>query len=168
MLTNPQDKALLSKYSQVAQKIIYNPQRMREFLGMMGTAEGALTAVQTVVAAIDKLRPVPPEIAPMLGVNVYMLMVDVAQEATDTPADPEVMKGVVQTILSNVQTGQPQGAPAQGMLAQMQDAPGPDETPAHEGAEPADYESNEDAIEGEEPEGAENVVQRMQRRGAPA
>ena len=55
MKLNPADQSLLSKFTTVAKKIIYNPERMKQFLKMLGSKEGAVTAVQTVVAAIDKL-----------------------------------------------------------------------------------------------------------------
>ena len=161
---NPADKATLSKYNSVAQKIIYNPERMRSFLKMMGTKEGAVQAVQTVIAAIDKLKPVPPQLLPMLAVNSYMLMVDVAQEATGHQADPDVMEQVVAQILQTVHGMSQQQPQDQGMLAQMQEqgepageGPGPDESMQHEGAEPAATEQ----AEGSEEDG---MLAQMQRR----
>ena len=171
---NPQDKSTLEKYTKVAKKIIYNPERMKKFLRMMGTKEGAVTAVQTVVAAIDKLKPIPPQILPMLAINAYMIMVDIAQDGTGTKASPQVLNEVIGLILQTAQS-MTQQAPAQGpqgMLAKMQaqepaasrepgDAPGPDETAMHEGAESRSVEMGE----GEEEDG---LLARMQRRGAPA
>lgn len=149
MAMNPQDKTLLEKYTQVAKKIIYEPNRMGKFMKMLGSKEGALTAVQTVVAAIEKIKPVPPQIAPLLGVNAYMLMVDIAQEVTQAKPDPAIIKEVIGSIMSAV--GAP---PDQGMLAQMQGqgapAPQPEPTPA-----PA-------------PEDEAGMLAQMQRRGVPA
>ena len=153
MNLNPADKSLLSKYTTLAKKIIYNPERMKAFLKMMGSKEGAVTAVQTVLSAIDKLKPVPPQILPMLAVNCYMIMVDVAQEGTGQQADPGIMEEVVGMLLETAKgmsaPAQPPGGPApeqppgppaapspgdQGMLAQMQgqgqpSAPAPTEDP---------------------------------------
>lgn len=150
---NPQDKTLLEKYTQVAKKIIYEPNRMGKFMKMLGSKEGALTAVQTVVAAIEKIKPVPPQIAPLLGVNAYMLMVDIAQEVTQAKPDPAIIKEVIGTIVSAV--GAPAPAPqGQGMLAQMQEqgAPAPQPEP---GPAPA-------------PEDEAGMLAQMQRRGVPA
>lgn len=176
MQMNPQDKSLLEKYTRVAKKIIYNPERMKKFLRMMGTKEGAVTAVQTVIAAIDKAKPIPPQILPMLAVNSYMIMVDVAQEGTGIKASPKVLNDVIGLILQTAQgmTQQQQAAPAQpqGMLAQMQEpgeqepageGPGADNTQMHEGAESPTTETAEGAEE--DPPG---MLARMQRRGAPA
>ena len=154
MNLNPADKSLLSKYTTLAKKIIYNPERMKAFLKMMGSKEGAVTAVQTVLSAIDKLKPVPPQILPMLAVNCYMIMVDVAQEGTGQQADPGIMEEVVGMLLETakgmVTQAQPQGAPpapgGPGMLAQMQGQPP---------APPA-----------EDPEAG--MLAQMQRRGVPA
>jgi hypothetical protein len=172
MAMNPEDKMQLQKYTMVAKKIIYDPARMKAFMKMLGSKEGAVTAVHTVVAAIDKLKPVPPQLMPLLGVNAYMLMVDVAQEVTNMKPDPGIMQAVVGTIMSEV-GGQAAPAPQQGMLAQMQgqeqgepagDPSTPDNTPAHENAESPELE----AQEGDEEDPQAGMLANMQRRGAPA
>lgn len=156
MAMNPQDKTLLSKYTMVAKKIIYEPARMKTFMKMLGSKEGALTAVQTVVAAIDKLKPVPPQIMPLLGVNAYMLMVDVAQEVTGMKPNPAIIKEVIGTIMTEV-GGQAAPAPQQGpgMLAQMQEQGEPAAEEAQEAVEPP-------------PEQDPGMLAQMQRRGVPA
>ncbi|OXE35712.1 MAG: hypothetical protein CGW95_12220 [Phenylobacterium zucineum] len=179
MQLNPADQSLLSKYVLVAKKIIYNPERMKTFLKMMGTKEGAVTAVQTVVAAIDKLKPIPPQILPMLSVSAYMIMVDVAQEGTGHQADPAIMEEVVDQILQTAKSMAPdqdadEGQQAPGMLAQMQnqpeqdegpgEGPGPDNTPAHENAESPALE----AQEGDEEDAPGGMLAKMQRKGVPA
>lgn len=170
MAINPQDKSVLMKYTMIAKKIIYSPERMGKFLKMMGTKEGAVAAVNTVLGAIDKLKPIPPQIRPYLGVNTYMVMVDVAQEVMQQAPDQAIVKEVVGMILSQSQGAAP--APAAppgrpGMLAQMQERgepPGdpttPDNTPAHEGAEPPALEQQE----GTEEDPRAGLLARMQRR----
>ena len=98
---NP-NKDLLSKYSALAKSVIYDEDRMRKFMGMLGTPDGAVVAVRTVMGAIEQARPVPPEIAKNLAVNVYLLLVDMAQEITGKEASPNVMKAVIQQILAGV------------------------------------------------------------------
>jgi len=173
MKLNSADQSVLSKYTLVAKKIIYNPERMKTFLKMLGSKEGAVTAVQTVVAAIDKLKPIPPQIVPMLAVNAYMIMVDVAQEGTGHQADPAIMEEVVGQIL-NVAKGiagpaKPPENP--GMLSQMQeqgepagDPTTPDNTAEHEGAESPALEQ----AEGSEEDAPGGMLAKMQRRGVPA
>lgn len=156
MAIDPQVKDTLSKYTMVAKKIIYNPERMMKFMKMLGTKDGAINAVHTVVAAIDKLKPIPPQVVPLLGVNVYMLMVDVAQAATGHPPSPDIIKEVVGLILSELggqQAPAPQGQ--EGMLAQMQEQ---GEPAAEEMQEPVEPPPAEDA----------GMLAQMQRRGVPA
>jgi hypothetical protein len=125
----PQTKDQISKYTLIAKKIIYDANRMKSFLKMMDSQEGALQAVQTVMGAIEKHKPIPPQVYPYLGVNVYMLMVDIAQEVTGNKPDPAIIQQVIGNILKfaqqaskPAQPAQPQPAPApaapQGMLAQ--------------------------------------------------
>ena len=156
---SPEDKSLLTKYTQVAKKIIYEPARMQTFLKMLGSKEGAVTAVNTVVAAIEKLKPIPDNIRAFLGINVYVIMVDVAQAATGGKPDPKIMQEVIANLVKDSQAPvappapeqAPAPAPDQGMLAQMQGAP---EQPP---APPA------------QPEGpAGGMLANMQRRGVPA
>lgn len=150
-------KGLLTKYTQVAKKIIYNPERMRSFMKMLDSKEGALQAVQTVVAAIDKLKPVPPQLMPLLGVNCYMLMVDVAQEVTGFDPDPAILQEVAGQIL--------QAFGGQEDPEEPGDAPGEDNTAAHEGAESPAFEKTEGS---EEDAGEGGMLAQMQRRGAVA
>lgn len=99
----------LELYIKIAKKVIYNKDRIKHFAKMLSSEEGAVTAAQTVVAAIDKVKPVPPELVAMLAVNSYLLIVDVMQEATGVKPDNNVMKKVVVAIMSAMQgAAQPQ------------------------------------------------------------
>ena len=106
---------LLPKFTLLAKDVIYDAERMRKFLQMMSTPDGAIIAVRTVMGAIEQAKPIPPEIAKSLAVNVYLLLVDMAQEVTDKEASPEIMKSVIGKLLQGVaqsHSGQPQ-QPAQ-------------------------------------------------------
>lgn len=103
---------LLTKFTALAKNIIYNADRMKKFMGMMGTPEGAVIAVHTVLGTIEQAKPVPPEIAKNLGVNAYLIMVDMAQNVTGKQASPDVMKKVIGTILTEVNQTHGQSAPA--------------------------------------------------------
>lgn len=123
MALDPNSKNSLMKFTMAAKKVIYNPERMKAFMQMLGSPEGAITAVQSVLAVIEKKRPIPPNVVPLLAVNCYLVMVDVAQAATKVKPDPGVMKQVIAAIMSKVQsTGQPTQAPApqQAMQAPQQ------------------------------------------------
>ncbi len=100
MAMDPQDKSQLTAFTQMAQKIIYDTERMKQFMKMLGSKEGALVAVQTVIGVIERNRPVPPQLAPLLGMNVYMLMVALAQDVTGKKADAKIMREVVNAILT--------------------------------------------------------------------
>lgn len=119
----PQTKDLISKYTLIAKKIIYDANRMKSFLKMMGSQDGAVQAVQTVLGAIEKFKPIPPQVYPFLGVNVYMLMVDIAQEVTGHKPDPAIIQQVIIKILKF--TKQASANPAQPAKPQPQQAPAP-------------------------------------------
>ena len=97
---DPQRKSALMQFTTAAKAIIFDAGRMQQFLPMMDTKSGAIQAVQAVIGVIEQKKPVPPDIAPLLGASVYMIMVDMAREITDMEPDPEIVKGVVGEILS--------------------------------------------------------------------
>ena len=122
MALDPQSKDLLAKLTVVAKKIVYNPERMKQFMQMMGTPDGAITAVQSVISVIEQKTDIPPNILPLLGINIYMVMVDVAQAATKLQPDAGIMKAVIAKILQqvpsaqqNMEKDQPQGIVAPNM-----------------------------------------------------
>lgn len=125
MALTPESKGELSKFTTAAKVVIFNPDRMRAFLPMLDQQDGAIQAVQTVIGAIEQKRPVPADIAPLLGVNVYLLLVDMAKEITGDDPDPQIVKDVVVQILGQMSnaykgTGQPteQQAP-QGLIGRQ-------------------------------------------------
>jgi hypothetical protein len=98
----PEQKYSLSKLMLAAKAIIFDAKRMSQFLPMMDTKSGAIQAVQSVIAVIEQKKPVPADLAPLLGVSVYMLMVDMAKDVTGMKPDPEVVKGVAGEILATI------------------------------------------------------------------
>lgn len=118
MATTPQEQDVLMKFTLAAKKVIFDPERMKGFLQMLGSQEGALQAVHTVIAIIGQQREIPTNIIPLLGVNVYMVMVDLAQDITHRKADPKILSAVIKSILSSAQAAH---APQQ--VAQAQPAP---------------------------------------------
>lgn len=110
-------KTLLTQYTNAAKKIIYEAGRMSRFLKMMNSEPGAIQAVQVVMSVIEKAKPIPPEIRSLLKVNIYILMVDVAQAATDKKADPKIVGSVVGQLMrpeEDAAQQQPSGMIAQG------------------------------------------------------
>ena len=119
----PQDQQLLTKLTLAVKKIVYDPARFKTFLKMLGTKDGAIVAVHTILAVIGKATQIPPQLMSQLGVNAYLIMVDVAQQATGHKADPQIVHQVIQQIMSESAT-QP-SAPSQPAPAPAQSAPAP-------------------------------------------
>lgn len=116
MAMDPQKKGALAQFTTAAKAIIYDAGRMQQFLPMMDTKDGAIKAVQSIVSVIEQRKPVPPGVAPLLAVNSYMLLVDMAREITGQEPDPAIVKGVVDEILATVG----QSHPEQGETPQME------------------------------------------------
>ena len=102
-------KNLLEKYTLLARDFIYNPERMREFLKMLGNKHGTVVAVQTVMDAIHAKREVPPEISPLLAINIYMTLVDQMQLISGKKVDPKLIDEVVTMLLQYMKSSR-QGA----------------------------------------------------------
>lgn len=109
-------KTVLTKFTDAAKSIIYEPNRMRKFQSMMDTEFGAIQAVNVVLSVIEKSKPVPPQIRALLKVNIYLLMVDVLQEATGKKASPQIIGKVIGQLMQPEQAApqQPSGMIAQG------------------------------------------------------
>jgi len=94
----PQKKTALMEFTLMAKAFIFNEQRLAKLIPMMGTPDGSVQAVQAVVGAIEQKKPVPPDCAPLLGMNVYMLLVDKAQEITGDKPDEQIVLQVIKMI----------------------------------------------------------------------
>ena len=131
---------LLAKYTALAKDIIYNADRFSKLRNMMGSPQGAVLAVKTVLGAIEQAKPIPPNLARNLAVNTYLVLVDMAQAASEqedevpVKASPEKMKKVIGMLLkeTNLTHGPQQGAqPPQG---QPQQPPAPQQGGILQGA----------------------------------
>lgn len=128
MAMTPEIKDRLTRFTLAAKAVIYDAGRMQQFMQMMGDKDGAITAVKTVMGTIDTKIPIPADLAPLLGVNIYMMLVDVAREITGKKPSPEIVRDVIWKILKGIQpSGQPQqpqqpAQPAQrpGLIQQAQ------------------------------------------------
>jgi hypothetical protein len=114
MAIPPESKDRLMRFTIIAKAIIYDAERMKQFLQLMNTKDGAITAVKSIMGVIENKTQIPPDIAPLLGVNIYMLLVDVAQEITGGKPNPKIIKSVIAQIVNSIQ---PQAAPAPGAPA---------------------------------------------------
>ena len=119
MALNPQDKDALSRYTMAAKKIIYDAGRMEQFMQMLGSKAGALQAVHAVMSIIEKNRPIPPNMAPLLGVNIYMLMVDMAHKVTGEAPDPNIVKAAIGKIIGAMSQSYRKPAQPQGGIIQQ-------------------------------------------------
>lgn len=122
---------LLAKYTALAKDIIYDADRFSKLRNMMGSPQGAVVAVKTVLGAIEQAKPIPPDLARNLAVNTYLVLVDMAQAASEqedevpVKASPEKMKKVIGLLLKETNLTQP-AQPPQGqppMQPPMEQAP---------------------------------------------
>jgi hypothetical protein len=98
--------------------VVYDAKRFQTLLKMMGTEHGAVQAVHLVLALIRKELPVQDADLAQLGVNTYLILVHMAEEATGHQADPEIVHRVIADIQG--QHPAPQAPAPQGILgAQM-------------------------------------------------
>lgn len=104
---DPQKKDLLTKFTLAAKSYIYDPDRFKMLLKMLGTEQGAILAVQTVISAIEKAKPIPQSIAKLLALNVYVVMVDMAQRVTKVKAAPEIMMKVIGKLMQQIVVSKP-------------------------------------------------------------
>ena len=135
MALKPEQKDRLTKFTAAAKAIIYNADRFRQLLKLMDTKGGAIQAVKSVMGGIEQKQPIPPDLSIFLAVNIYMLMVDMAQEATGMKADKTIVQGVVAALMQSTLDAQG-SAQAPGPAAPTPPAqpPGP---PAAQPAAPA-------------------------------
>lgn len=101
-MIDPKSKDTLTRFTMVAKGIIYKYERAKTLISMLGTKEGAMQAVSTVMAIIEKSKPVPDNLAPLLAVNTYLLLVEVAQKSTMKKADPGIMHDVMEKLMQGV------------------------------------------------------------------
>lgn len=108
---DPQRKSALEQLITAAKAVIFDAKRMSQFLPMMDTKSGAIQAVQSVMAVIEQKKPVPPDLSPLLGASIYMLMVDMAKDVTGMQPDPAIVQTVVGEILASMKPAAGQPAP---------------------------------------------------------
>lgn len=101
-MMDQQKKSRLLNFTTAAKHIIFDAGRMKQFLPMLDTGAGAIKAVQTVIGAIETKYPVPKDIAPLLAMNIYMLMVDMAQEIIGVKPDKQTVIQVAGAVMKAV------------------------------------------------------------------
>lgn len=92
-------KQTLLSFTAAAKAVLYNAQRMEGLLPMLDSPESAQQAVQTVMGAIEQKKLIPPDMAPLLAMNVYLLLVDMAQRVTGEKPDPNIVKAVIGQLM---------------------------------------------------------------------
>lgn len=115
---DPQKKSALMQYTTAVKAVVYDAARMKEMLPLLDTRGGAIKAVQAVLSVVEQKKPIPPGVAPLLAVNAYMLLVDMAREITGQEPDPAIVKGVTDELLATMQ--QSHGKPPAAQPAQPQ------------------------------------------------
>lgn len=98
-------KSELDKFVVLAKAVIYDAKRAKVLIPMMDTQAGAVQAVMSVMAGIEGQREVPNQLQPLLGVSIYMLMVDLAMQVTGEQPDKAIMKKTMAAIMSSAGAG---------------------------------------------------------------
>ena len=113
-------KKELSKFTLAAKSIIYEASRMKVLLQMMNTPQGAVTAVHTVMTALEQVKKIPPPIAVILAVHIYVILVDMAQQITGKKASPTKMHQVMDMLAKSLSQQSVQGSVQQPVAQGMQ------------------------------------------------
>lgn len=122
-MINPQVKDALQRYTLAAKAVIYDAERMKQFLQMMGDKDGAVLAVHIVLKALDAKKPIPQNLSILLAINIYIIMVDMAQQATGRKGDPGIMHEVMDMLAKGL-ASQPQPGEAGPTAQQPQQSTG--------------------------------------------
>lgn len=126
---DPKKKSVLMQFTTAVKAVIYDAKRMADMLPMLDTKAGAIQAVQAVLSAIERKKPIPPGIVPLLAVNTYMLMVDMAREITGQEPDPAIVNGVTQELLATMEQSYGQQAQTEQQGQTAGPPPGPGQMP---------------------------------------
>lgn len=116
MALKPEQKTALAQFTVAAKAIIFNADRFKPLLKLMDTKSGAIQAVKAVMSGIEQKKPIPRDIAMLLAINIYVLMVDMAQDATGMKADKKIVQGVIGALMDsalNTKASKPRPAPQQ-------------------------------------------------------
>jgi hypothetical protein len=95
-------KDQLQKFLTVAKAIVYDKKRADVYLPLLETQAGSVSVVANIIAAIEQRVEIPPQIKPILAMNIYLLMVDVAMQSSGEQPDKEIMKQTLSAIMSTV------------------------------------------------------------------
>jgi hypothetical protein len=101
MALQPDQKTALAQFTVAAKSIIFNAERFKPLLELMDTKTGAIQAVHSVMGGIEQKKPIPQNIAMLLAINIYVLLVDMAQDATDMKADKGIVQGVIAELMKS-------------------------------------------------------------------
>ena len=112
MAMDEQIKDRLMRFTLAAKAVIYDSARMQKFLQMIETNKVAITAVQSVMGLIEQKKQIPADLAPLLAVNIYMLMVDMAQAVTGRKPSQAIVLNVIKTIMQSIKPVAQPAAPA--------------------------------------------------------
>jgi len=96
---------MLSKLLAIAKMAVYDKKRAAQYLPMLDTQLGAVTAVMGVLAAMQMKTKIPHQVAGMLGVNIYLMMVDVAMAASGVKPDIAIMKATMSALMDKLAKG---------------------------------------------------------------
>lgn len=123
MALKPDQKTALAQFTTAAKAIIFNAERFKPMLKLMDTKSGAIQAVKAVMGGIEQKKPIPPDIAMLLAINIYVLLVDMAQDATGMKADKGIVQGVIGELMKDTLNSHGKAQPQKAQPAPQQPAP---------------------------------------------
>lgn len=118
MALKPEFGEALKRFTAAAKGIIYDAKRFEPLLKMMDTRDGAIQAVKAVMGTIETKKPIPPQIAVQLAFNIYVLLVDMAEQSTGMKADKRIVMDVSKAIMESTIGSLRGQEPAQAPVAQ--------------------------------------------------
>lgn len=127
-------KRMLEPYQLVVRYILADADRATKLIRMLGTQDGALLVVKTVMSVVETKQKIPPQIAPMLAIFIIAKLLKMAKEANGSEPPPKVLDQVMMKLLNDVSKiipiNGPQAAPgAMQQPSPTQPAPQPQQRP---------------------------------------
>lgn len=124
-MIDPKAQSDLQKFVIVAKKILYDQKHSEQLIGMMKTQDGAIHAVNVIIAAIEQRRKVPVQLAPLLAVSIFMLMLELFKLVFGKLPPDAAIKEITTKLMSGVATSHISYQHQQGSQQQSKEQPAP-------------------------------------------
>ena len=102
-------KEALEPFKLVARYILADIDRAEKLIKLLASKSGVVTAVQAVIAGIDKQKKIPPELAPLLAIYIFSRLLDMAKQVEGTEPPKPLLDEVMTMLLDDVSKAFPLG-----------------------------------------------------------